>query len=61
MSKRFIGVKELADLLSVHPNSIYRNLEAIPHISVGKAIRFDMESPAMQQWLTKGTKEEGAA
>jgi predicted DNA-binding transcriptional regulator AlpA len=53
---RFSGVKELADCLGVSPSWIYVRTrkgatDLIPHIKLGKYLRFDIESPSFQEWL----------
>jgi Helix-turn-helix domain len=52
----FWGVQELADLLGVAKTWVYDRTrehgpDLIPHIKLGKYIRFDPESPAFVEWL----------
>lgn len=46
-TKRLVGIKELAEVLNVKPSWLYqrtrRGMEFIPHIKVGKYVRFDTE------------------
>lgn len=53
---RFFGVKELAGRLGVAPTWIYARTrkqgpDLIPHIKLGKYLRFDIESLSFQEWL----------
>ena len=55
---------DLADYLSVPVGWIYKRTrkqgpEMIPHIKLGKYLRFDPDSPAFQRWLTN--HQAGAA
>ena len=52
--------EDLADYLSVPVGWIYKRTqrhgpEMIPHIKLGKYLRFDPSSPAFQEWLTRHT------
>jgi len=46
-SKRLINVKELAEILNVPVSWIYQRTrlgtEALPHIRIGKYVRFDVD------------------
>ena len=53
---RFFGVKELAVYLGVPLSWIYARTrkqgpDLIPHIKLGKYLRFDFESSSFQEWL----------
>ena len=53
---KFLGVKELSDFLGVAKTWIYDRTrehgpDTIPHIKLGKYVRFDIESPAFIEWL----------
>ena len=52
----FLGVKELADRLRVSTSWVYQRTrknapDLIPHIKLGKYLRFDLESISFQEWL----------
>ncbi len=54
---KFWSVDEVAEYLGVPRSWIYDRTrkngpEVIPHIKLGKYIRFDPESEAFQKWLT---------
>jgi hypothetical protein len=54
--RRFWNVDELSEYLGVPMGWVYdrtqqRGPEIIPHIKLGKYIRFDPESEAFQRWL----------
>src|SRR5688572_19964412 len=56
--KRFLRVGELAELLAVRPSWIYDRTgqfgpEFIPHLKLGRQLRFDIESEAFQSWIRK--------
>ena len=49
-------IDELADYLQVKRSWIYNRTrrngpERVPHIKMGKYLRFDVESKAFQEWL----------
>jgi excisionase family DNA binding protein len=46
-----ITAKDLAEILQVQPDSIYKNARAgnIPHFRIGTSVRFDPK--AITQWL----------
>jgi hypothetical protein len=53
---KFWNIATLAEFLVVPKSWIYERTrvngpEVIPHIKLGKYIRFDPESPAFQEWL----------
>ena len=55
-SRRFLRVAELAELLAVKPSWIYDRTcvngpEIIPHLKLGRQVRFDLESDAFQAWV----------
>ena len=54
--RRFWDVKQLAERLTVPEGWIYDRTRAtgpeiIPHLKLGKYVRFDPESPEFQEWL----------
>ena len=56
--RRFWNVEELSDYLAVPAGWVYDRTQAngpevIPHIKLGKYIRFDPESEAFRGWLEK--------
>lgn len=58
---RFLSIEELAEFLGVPRTWIYERTrkkgpEMIPHIKLGKYIRFNPESPAFQKWLNSHEK-----
>ena len=48
---RFLSPEELAKYLGIPLRWIYRHIKDIPHHRVGKYLRFDLESPALRDWL----------
>jgi excisionase family DNA binding protein len=48
MEKKYVTAKEIADFLNVPVGWVYQRTsignEAIPHIKVGKYVRFDIQS-----------------
>jgi len=55
---RFWSVNELAEFLRVPVTWIYdrtrdQGPDLIPHIKLGKYLRFNPESPAFQEWLRR--------
>ncbi|MBC2713536.1 MAG: helix-turn-helix domain-containing protein [Desulfosarcina sp.] len=56
MTKKLIGVNELAETLDVHRSWIYsrtrlQGVGQIPHIRVGKYVRFYLDE--VMEWLQK--------
>lgn len=56
MERKLIGVNELAEALSVPPSWIYSRTRLkddgqIPHIRVGKYVRFNIDD--VMEWLEK--------
>ena len=56
LGRRFWNVEELSDYLAVPAGWVYDRTQAngpeiIPHIKLGKYIRFDPESEAFRSWL----------
>jgi predicted DNA-binding transcriptional regulator AlpA len=54
--KRLLRVAELAEFLGVKPSWIYdrtsqQGPEVIPHLKLGRQLRFDLESEAFQKWI----------
>jgi len=48
---RFLRPEELAKYLGIRLRWIYRHIKDIPHHRVGKYLRFDVESPALRDWI----------
>jgi excisionase family DNA binding protein len=48
---RFLRPDELAKYLGIRLRWIYRHIKDIPHHRVGKYLRFDLESPALRDWI----------
>jgi excisionase family DNA binding protein len=57
MSK-YITVDDVADMLSVNKKWVYRHVDsgAIPHVRIGKLIRFKVED--LEGWLAQYAQEE---
>lgn len=55
MSKELYTAKELAEILKVHPQTIYRAGERgeIPSYKVGKSVRFEMPDERTKQCLER--------
>ena len=58
VGRRFWNVDELSDYLAVPVGWVYdrthaNGLEVIPHMKLGKYIRFDPESEVFRRWLEK--------
>ena len=56
--RKFWNVEELSEYLDVPAGWIYDRTrsngpEVIPHVKLGKYIRFDPESEAFQRWLAE--------
>ncbi len=51
MEKRFIGVKEMSEYLGLTEGTLYVWVcqKRIPHLKIGKALRFDMRE--IENWL----------
>ena len=51
MTKRFIGIKELAEYVDIKKKTIYSwvNQRKIPYVKVGRLIRFDWKE--INEWL----------
>ena len=39
--ERLLNIQELAEALNVSTSWVYKNLQLLPHIRAGRAIRFD--------------------
>jgi len=48
---RFLKPEEFAQHLGISLRWIYRHIKDIPHHRVGKYLRFDIDSPALRQWI----------
>ena len=48
---KFLKPEEFAEHLGISLRWIYRHIKDIPHHRVGKYLRFDLESPALRQWI----------
>jgi excisionase family DNA binding protein len=48
---RFLKPEEFAEYLGIPLRWIYRHIKTIPHHRIGKYVRFDVESPALRQWI----------
>ena len=58
LGRRFWNVEELSNYLAVPAGWVYDRTQAngpevIPHIKLGKYIRFDPESEVFRRWLEK--------
>jgi hypothetical protein len=58
---RFLNVNQIAEYLSVPPCWIYGHTrenadQIVPHIKVGKYLRFDPESDEFKQWLRDASR-----
>jgi len=53
MRKRFVGVSELSEYLSVKENTIYSwvNQRKIPHIKINGLVRFDLNR--IDEWINE--------
>jgi predicted DNA-binding transcriptional regulator AlpA len=56
MRKKFLTVKDLAVLFNLRESWIYDRTtpngpEVIPHVKLGRQVRFDIESEEFQAWL----------
>jgi len=56
MTKKFLTVNDLADLLNLKQSWIYDRTtrhgpEVIPHVKFGRQVRFDIESEEFPAWL----------
>ena len=56
--RRFWNVKELAECLGVHEKWVYERTrrsgpEIIPHLKLGRYVRFDPNSEEFQSWLER--------
>jgi excisionase family DNA binding protein len=56
MRNRLLTVKELAELFNLRESWIYDHTsrngpELIPHLKLGRQVRFDIESEEFQSWL----------
>ena len=51
LNSRFLKPEEFANYLGISLRWIYRHSKDIPHHRVGKYLRFDLESPALHQWI----------
>jgi hypothetical protein len=54
--KKLLNVSELAEVLNVKESWIYDrtcrgSTDVIPHIRLGRQLRFDLESDGFQRWL----------
>ena len=51
--KKYIGVKELAEYISVKPSTIYQWVHEgyIPHYKIGGCVRFNIEE--IERWIKK--------
>ena len=58
IKKRFIGVKELSNYMSVSRNTIYFWIhnKKIPYLKAGRLVRFDLEE--IEKWLYNRKYEE---
>lgn len=55
MEKKYLGVEELATILSISKNTIYSwiSQRKIPYIKVGRLVRFDAKE--IDRWLKENT------
>jgi excisionase family DNA binding protein len=51
LTARFLKPDEFAEYLGIPLRWIYRHIKDIPHHRVGKYLRFDLESPALRDWI----------
>lgn len=58
MEKRLLSVAETAELLGISQSFLYKlaESESIPHIRLGRAIRFDIRQ--IDAWLEEITSDE---
>jgi len=50
---QLLTVKELAYFLNRSPRWVYGNLNALPHVRIGRSPRFKLAE--IEAWLSKGT------
>jgi excisionase family DNA binding protein len=50
-NKRYIGIKELAEYLSIPEGSLYVMVcqKKIPYLKIGRRLKFDLQ--AIEEWL----------
>jgi len=53
---KWLSVQETADFLKVHPDTIRRNLDEIPHVRIGRQIRISREK--LIDWLNFQKEDE---
>ena len=56
MHHKFVTVSELASYLGVSKDFVYRRVkpdsrDLIPHLRLGRKLKFDLESDAMKSWI----------
>lgn len=59
--RRLLIAAELAELLNVHESWVYeqtrlRASDPIPHHKMGKYVRFDLDDPALIEWIGRRRK-----
>jgi excisionase family DNA binding protein len=57
MEKRLLSIIEAAEWLGISQSFLYKLVEseAIPHIRLGRAIRFDINK--LEEWLREDTED----
>ena len=57
MEKRLLSIVETAEWLGISQSFLYKLVEseAIPHIRLGRAIRFDIKE--LEEWLREDTED----
>ena len=51
MPEPLLTVPQLAELLAVRERFVYEHLDEIPHVRVGRYVRF--EPPAIEQYISR--------
>ena len=52
----WLSIQETAEFLKVHPDTIRRNLDEIPHVRIGRQIRISREK--LIDWLNFQKEDE---
>ena len=59
MQSPFVDAQEMAEYLGIGKETVYRlsdpkkTADPIPHLRLGKKLKYRLDSPEMQQWIRR--------